>query len=184
MENIKTADYRRIRLCYAQTSLANTPVPHERIADTVLTVSHQSMGFGGEMVRMQMGTTFFREEFDYYEFLLEYGGKSLGYPYDFEGRGLPRRSEGFGEILEEINTIEIAGDSEIYWCYPQNDGQREITGRFSLEGFGDTYNAIRDVCPILSDTASPAPVYVSEVRLEGGSPPQLDESMSDDDSET
>ena len=176
-----------LRLCYAETPLADWLAPHERLAGTVLMVSHQSMGYGGEMVRLRMGPAFFQEGFDYYEFLLGFDQQWAGYNFDFDGGELPRWSRGFGEIVEDINDAASAGQPAIFWRYPQGNSRygegeehRQVAGVFSLEGFTHGYAAIREACPTPMDASSPTPVHVSDVRLEGDTPQLDDESMSDE----
>ena len=147
-----------IQLCYVETGLAESPVPHERLAGTVLVVTHQSMiRGGGMMARFRVGPNFPQvdSQLDLHNFDF----------LDFRKDGAPS-----GFIGDFVEAGYLIGDFEA--------ADLSALG-FSLEGFSQAYEMIRQACPEASNSFRPDPVYVSDVRMVGN-PPDLHENMSYD----
>ena len=153
------------RVCFAETHLVERSTPDERIESARLMVTHQAMGYGGDMVRVSIDEAPF-EDAD--EFLLSFGDNGNGHPFHFDDRTLPRWTVDYADIVQKIKAAESARR-------PATLGDAD---RFSLSGFSEAYEAIQNTCPTASDTRVPEPAYVSEILLEP--PPPAAGCLSED----
>ena len=135
---------------YAETQVAESPAPHERLAGATLMVTHQAMRGGDDMVRIELGPAFFQggdwSAMDPFSFRFGEHGDSLefgrdlipsgfvvdfveaGYTFDNDRDLPPERRDQANDLLDGIRNAEIEGIPGTFWWHPAETEDRRIAG--------------------------------------------------------